>query len=200
MRRIEPLRWRSSAATSRWNAGGLFDRFVDGLNRLPRPALALGTLGLFIGAMVDPIWFAARMQGIAPVPEPLCWLLEAIVSFYFGARHQAKGQEFQRSIPMTLARAGDVTANLSTLQALQTGAAPMQAKDNAALADWRTGGLAMPDSVVGPSTEHGPRVLLVVHLLYRDDQKDQATRDLLNKNTSVLTELAVLIRERLPRS
>ncbi len=49
-------------------------------------------------------------------------------------------------------------------------------------------------------TENGPWVLLVFYLLYRDFQKDQATRDLLNKNTSVLTELAVLIRERLPRN
>ena len=31
---------------------GAFDRFMDGLNRLPRPALALGTMGLFISAMV----------------------------------------------------------------------------------------------------------------------------------------------------
>ena len=59
----------------------------------------------------------------------------------------------------------------------------------------------MPDSVFGALlTEHGPWVLLVFYLLYRDFQKDQATRELLNKNTSVLTELAVLIRERLPRS
>lgn len=27
---------------------GLFDRMVNGLNRLPRPLLALGTLGLFV--------------------------------------------------------------------------------------------------------------------------------------------------------
>ena len=64
---------------------GRFDRFVDGLNRLPRPGLAFGTLALFIAAMVDPIWFAARMTGLALVPEPLWWLLGAIVSFYFGA-------------------------------------------------------------------------------------------------------------------
>jgi hypothetical protein len=37
---------------------GFFDRFVNGLNRLPRPMLALGTLGLFIYAMVDPVKFA----------------------------------------------------------------------------------------------------------------------------------------------
>ncbi|MEM9319526.1 MAG: holin family protein [Pseudomonadota bacterium] len=65
---------------------GFFDRFVDGLNRLPRPFLAFGTLGLFIFAMVDPIEFASRMSGLNAVPEPLWWLLGAIVSFYFGAR------------------------------------------------------------------------------------------------------------------
>jgi hypothetical protein len=66
---------------------GGFDRFMDGVNRLPRPALALGTLGLFVSAMVAPLWFAQRMQGIALVPDPLWWLLGVIVSFYFGARH-----------------------------------------------------------------------------------------------------------------
>ena len=65
---------------------GFFDRFVNGLNRMPRPMLALGTLGLFIYAMVDPVGFASRMVGLAEVPEPLWWLLGAIVSFYFGAR------------------------------------------------------------------------------------------------------------------
>lgn len=65
---------------------GLFDRVVNGLNRLPRPMLALGTLGLFVYAMLDPVAFAQRMVGLNYVPEPLWWLLGAIVSFYFGAR------------------------------------------------------------------------------------------------------------------
>lgn len=56
------------------------------------------------------------------------------------------------------------------------------------------------DILVTVLTEHGPWVLLVFYLLYRDLQKDQATRDVLNKNSLVLTELATLIRERLPRS
>jgi len=98
---------------------GAFDRFMDGLNRLPRPALALGTLGLFVSAMVDPLWFAARMQGIALVPEPLWWLLGVIVSFYFGARHQRKAQDFQRDIAVTMARAPQVMANVSALEALR---------------------------------------------------------------------------------
>ncbi|MGK7652704.1 holin family protein [Roseovarius sp. B08] len=100
---------------------GWYDRLIDGLNRVPRPAMALGTLGLFVAAMVDPIWFSERMQGIALVPEPLWWLLGAIVSFYFGARHQAKGQEFQRSIAATMARTPQVVGNLRSLRALEAG-------------------------------------------------------------------------------
>jgi hypothetical protein len=84
---------------------GVFDRFVDGLNRLPRPLLALGTIWLFVTAMRSPDTFIAGMEGIALVPEPLWWLMGAIVSFYFGARHQAKGQEFQRSVASSLAMA-----------------------------------------------------------------------------------------------
>lgn len=48
--------------------------------------------------------------------------------------------------------------------------------------------------------EHGPWVLLVFYLLYRDLQKDQATRAVLDKNTVMLLEMATIIRERLPRT
>jgi hypothetical protein len=120
---------------------GVFDRFMDAMNRVPRPALALGTLGLFVSAMVDPIWFASRMQGISLVPEPLWWLLGAIVSFYFGARHQAKGQEFQRSIAETMARAPGVRDNIASLAALNAGAGREAdnpaSGPNPALEDWR---------------------------------------------------------------
>ncbi len=139
---------------------GRFDRFMDGLNRLPRPAMALGTLGLFVSAMVDPVWFAQRMQGIALVPQPLWWLLGAVVSFYFGARHQIKAQEFRRSIADTMSRAALVSDNIAALRALDSGAgigggdatvpgadagAGAAAGDelgggaNAALDDWRRG-------------------------------------------------------------
>lgn len=100
---------------------GFFDRFVNGLNRMPRPMLALGTLGLFVFAMVDPVSFAERMVGLAYVPEPLWWLLGAIVSFYFGAReaHYFRSRT-ARDLPPA-AKAG--------------AAAP--AEENAALAEWR---------------------------------------------------------------
>lgn len=116
-------------------ARGPFDRAIDALNRLPRPILAFGTIGLLVTAMLDPVWFASRMQGIALVPEPLWWLMGAIVSFYFGARHQAKGQEFRRSVADTAARAVEVRDTMRRLDAPAPAAGPA----NPALAEWRAG-------------------------------------------------------------
>lgn len=47
-------------------------------------------------------------------------------------------------------------------------------------------------------SEHGPWVLLVFYLLWRDLQKDQATRAALDRNAAVLIEITTIIRERLP--
>ena len=120
---------------------GLFDRVIDGLNRLPRPMLALGTLGLFVSAMTSPAWFSSRMIGVALIPEPLWWLMGAIVSFYFGSRYQVKGQEFQRSVAETVllgqALAADkrrVDAVVQAPEAIPQG--PDDYADNPALADW----------------------------------------------------------------
>src|SRR5690606_37963306 len=45
----------------------------------------------------------------------------------------------------------------------------------------------MPDSVWLPLlTEHGPWALMVFYLLWRDQQKEAATRDVLNHNSVVL--------------
>jgi len=129
---------------------GLFDRVIDGLNRLPRPAMALGVMFLIGSAMVDPVWFASRMQGLALVPDPLWWLLGAIVSFYFGARYQVKGQAFQASLAATMARAPQVVQNIKAIRALRAdspGVADvggeagvalevLAAEDNRAVADW----------------------------------------------------------------
>ena len=115
---------------------GAFDRAMDGVNRLPRPMLALGTLGLFVVAMADPIWFAARMQGISLVPEQLWWLMGAIVSFYFGARHQTKSQQFDASVAQAVARAGQVTGNIRAIQALEDGGSGRPPSANPALREW----------------------------------------------------------------
>lgn len=98
-----------------------FDRMVNGLNRLPRPFLAFGTLGLFIYAMADPVGFAARMVGLNAVPEPLWWLLGAVVAFYFGARETFYFR------------------NRAVVPAAVTPTAALVADDNPALRDWRAG-------------------------------------------------------------
>ena len=130
---------------------GSFDRFMDGVNRLPRPMLAFGTLGLFVAAMVNPLWFSERMQGIALVPEPLWWLLGVIVSFYFGARHQVKAQDFQREIVGTMARVPQVLDNIKSIRELRSSTpkvadtmpdarltvASLSPSDNPALEAWR---------------------------------------------------------------
>lgn len=54
----------------------------------------------------------------------------------------------------------------------------------------------MTDLPVRLAAEHGPWVLLVFYLLYRDAQKDRVTRAALDKNTAVLIEMATLLRHR----
>lgn len=105
---------------------GWFDRLINGLNRLPRPVLALATPGLFGYAMVDPAGFSLRMQGLAQVPEPLWWLMGAVVAFYFGARETHYLREHR---PLTSPAANPSPAEPPT--------APAAARGNPALADWR---------------------------------------------------------------
>lgn len=107
---------------------GPFDRLMNGLNRLPRPTLALGTLGLFVYAMAAPASFAVRMQGLQTVPEPLWWLLGAIVSFYFGAR---EAHYFRLN-------AANAAAIRGAAAAAPEAAPPPAAEPNSALDDWLT--------------------------------------------------------------
>ncbi|OUS08662.1 hypothetical protein A9Q96_04310 [Rhodobacterales bacterium 52_120_T64] len=107
---------------------GWFDSFINGINRLPRPILALGTVGLFVFAMANPEGFTTRMQGLAYVPDPLWWLLGAVVSFYFGARelHYARGATTPLIIPTIAANEPTAPDNVSA------SAFP----ENAALSEW----------------------------------------------------------------
>jgi len=56
----------------------------------------------------------------------------------------------------------------------------------------------MSEGLIGALAEHGPWVIMVFFLLYRDQQKDAATRAVLDKNTQILIEMTTMIRERLP--
>ncbi len=65
------------------------DLLLRAMERLPRPLLALGALGLFLYAALDPAGFARRMADLEAVPDPLWWLAGAIMAFYFGTREPA---------------------------------------------------------------------------------------------------------------
>ncbi len=118
-----------------------FDRLMDAVNRLPRPLMALGTVILLGAALVAPEWFAARMEALSAVPEALWWLIGAIISLYFGARHQSHEQAFQRELVATVATAGPMVEATSPLAAdagpdaalTQLALSP---SDNGALSDW----------------------------------------------------------------
>jgi hypothetical protein len=119
-----------------------FDRLMDALNRLPRPFMALGTLALIAAAMIDPVWFAARMTALAQIPEPLWWLIGAVVSLFFGARFQTVGQQFTREIVDALVPATPaVTPTTPRVAATGADARLTQAVEtpggNPALTDWQ---------------------------------------------------------------
>ena len=121
---------------------GWFDGMMNGLNRLPRPVMTLGTVGLFVYAMIEPEGFGLRMENLNLVPEPLWWLLGAVISFYFGAReaHYFRSRPVIRAAPRAQSAATTPIATPIAIPAPEAG--PVSATnadpfaDNAALRDW----------------------------------------------------------------
>jgi hypothetical protein len=74
------------------------------------------------------------MVGLAEVPEPLWWLLGAIVGFYFGAR-----ELHYRRVPRAVAT-GPVRGVLRRLR----GSGAQSDDTNSALTDWAGGGRNRP--------------------------------------------------------
>lgn len=107
---------------------GWFDGLMNAMNRVPRPLLTLGTIGLFVYGMVEPIGFGVRMENLNLVPEPLWWLLGAVISFYFGAREA----HYFRTVPRFAKQTQAVAAAIA--------AAPVPTDDafddNPALKEW----------------------------------------------------------------
>ena len=73
------------------------------------------------------------MAGLSLVPEPLWWLLGAIDSFYFGARHQSKNFEIRAQEMQEHAETIAQTIRTNAMQPI----GPVQ--ENAAVAEWRNG-------------------------------------------------------------
>ena len=130
---------------------GPFDSFVNGLNRLPRPFMALGGLGFFVFASIDPVGFAARMAALELVPAHLWILLTLIFTFYFGGRETEKIRTAKSMDKSRVAAVLDQIQQIEALRpavAVKTEAAPDDADDdddaatpggNAAIAAWKAG-------------------------------------------------------------
>jgi len=56
----------------------------------------------------------------------------------------------------------------------------------------------MSDALIQVLSDDGPWVVLVFFLIWRDFEKDKATRMVIEKSTAILIELSTIIRERLP--
>ena len=80
--------------------GNFFDSLVNGLNRLPRPILALGTIWVFGYAFYDPVKFAEGAQSLQLIPDELWWMMGGIVAFYFGIRTLEKGKDNKNRIEL----------------------------------------------------------------------------------------------------
>lgn len=126
-----------------------FNAVIDGLNRLPRPMMAFGTIWLFVHAMRDPIAFGEKMVGLALMPDPLWWLLSAVVSFFFGARELQRGRDGRYVTPATAQEVQTAVQNIEAIRALRHDSPSVAADDtdtnsgdgdNAAIDEWRKAG------------------------------------------------------------
>lgn len=131
---------------------GWWDSFVDGLNRLPRPLIALGLITFFGYTAFDPQTAAKIAQSYAILPDGFWALVGVVVAFYFAGRLQLKSQNFQltkaqRALLQTMAQAGEteqrsVPSSLTgsgpalSDEALARAMAAPEPLSNAALAEW----------------------------------------------------------------
>lgn len=88
-----------------------WDSFVDGVNRLVRPGLALGAQAAFIWVFVDPVSFAECMQALQLVPEMLWYLWLTIFGFFFGGRIIEQAPKTWKVEPRAIEIAKEIAAS-----------------------------------------------------------------------------------------
>ena len=95
---------------------GWFDGLVDGLNRLVRPVITFGLLGILPAVVIWPEGAAIAFAALALLPAGYWALVTVIIGFYFGGRMQLKAQDFQKSVQQAADRAPEVIANIKRLR------------------------------------------------------------------------------------
>lgn len=76
-----------------------FDSLIDGINRIPRPAIVFLVIAYFVTAYADPIEFQKVNLALDTVPDDMWLVLSAIVGFYFVAREFQKSRDKKMALP-----------------------------------------------------------------------------------------------------
>lgn len=130
---------------------GRFDRFVDALNRLPRPMMVMGVFGLLVYTPIDPVHMAEVFASWALIPNGMWAIIATVVAFYFGGRQQLYEQNFQAQLAETAQRVPQVVENIEQIRELrhdspgvagpgpeaQLALAALEDADNPALDAWK---------------------------------------------------------------
>lgn len=64
----------------------VWDSFIDGVNRLPRPVMTFGMIALFWYCVTDPDGFERSAQALRSMPHEGWTLLWMVTAFWFGTK------------------------------------------------------------------------------------------------------------------
>jgi hypothetical protein len=90
-----------------------FNALIDAINRLPRPFLTIGVIGLFVWAGVDPVSFVQMMEALTVVPEMLWYIFATVIAFWFSGRilEKAPMRITQKEIDVAKEKAIEIETN-----------------------------------------------------------------------------------------
>lgn len=63
-----------------------WDSLIDGINRLPRPAMTFGIIYIFYYCINDPEGFKTAMNALREMPKEGWYLMGIIMTFWFGSK------------------------------------------------------------------------------------------------------------------
>jgi hypothetical protein len=111
-----------------------WDSLVDGLNRLPRPLMTFGVIGLFVWAVVDPPAFSLAMLALQNVPEMLWYIFLAVIGFWFGTKMIEKApRRMEGPTAEDVKRVHDIEAERRYQEDMADTSKPLT---NAAIVEW----------------------------------------------------------------
>ena len=128
------------------NNRGLFDQFVDGMNRLVRPMIVYSMTGILVYTPFNIEGMSAVFLAWAVLPAGFWVMYSGILAFYFGGRMQVKAQDFKAQLSAVATRAPAIIAQIRELQSDSPNVASDDtdleagAGDNPAVNDWKANG------------------------------------------------------------